>query len=76
MKRTWMAEDGETFDKRADCEAYEKSCRPPVHVPWEIYREILRQCSPYMVRAQDRYELKEALLKLLPKGLKPKGFIG
>jgi len=70
MKRVWQAEDGETFGTLAACRAYEQSCQPPVAVPWQLFREILRQCSPYMVRAQDRYDLKTELLKLVPVGLR------
>lgn len=70
MKRAWLAEDGTAFDKRMDCEAYEASCRPPISIPWDIFCEVLRQCSPYMVKAQERRDLKEALEKLVPQPIK------
>lgn len=74
MKRVWMTEDGETFHSKKDAEAYEKNCKPPIAIPWELFKEILRQCSPYLVRARDRYALRDELVKIMPKALRPRGF--
>lgn len=74
MKRAWVAEDGEVFQHRAEAEAYEKNCKPPIAIPWDLYKEILRQCTPYMVSADDRRALRGALVELMPAALRPKGF--